>query len=141
LYLMQEGFVQLANLRCVVLDEVDILFGEEGFEQVLHQLITIAPVATQYLFVTATLPLDIYNKVVETFPDCEVIMGPGVHRTSSRLEEILVDCSGDDNEEKNPETAFSNKKSALVKIVEESPVRKTIIFCNKVAHLPNMIMD
>ena len=55
--------------------------------------------------------------------------------------QILVDCSGDDNEEKNPETAFSNKKSALVKIVEESPVCKTIIFCNKVAHLPNMIMD
>jgi hypothetical protein len=72
----------------VVLDEVDILFGEEGFEQVLHQLITVAPMATQYLFVTATLPLDIYNKVVETFPDCEVIMGPGVHRTSSRLEEV-----------------------------------------------------
>ncbi|TKV98691.1 hypothetical protein SEVIR_9G576500v4 [Setaria viridis] len=132
LYLLQEGFVQLSSLRCVVLDEVDILFGEEGFEQVLHQLITVAPVTTQYLFVTATLPLDIYNKVVETFPDCEVIMGPGVHRTSSRLEEILVDCSGDDNEEKNPETAFSNKKSALVKILEESPVRKTIIFCNKI---------
>jgi ATP-dependent RNA helicase DDX18/HAS1 len=46
--------------------------------------------------------------------------------------QILVDCSGDDNEEKNPETAFSNKRSALAKIVEESPVRKTIIFCNKV---------
>ncbi|XP_006649246.1 DEAD-box ATP-dependent RNA helicase 50 [Oryza brachyantha] len=132
LYLLQECFVQLNNLRCVVLDEVDILYGEESFEQVLHQLITVAPLTTQYLFVTATLPLDIYNKVVETFPDCELIMGPGVHRTSSRLEEILVDCSGDDNEEKNPETAFSNKKSALVKIIEESPVRKTIIFCNKI---------
>lgn len=46
--------------------------------------------------------------------------------------QILVDCSGDDNEEKNPETAFSNKKSALVKIIEGSPVHKTIIFCNKV---------
>jgi hypothetical protein len=55
--------------------------------------------------------------------------------------QILVDCSGDDNEERNPETAFSNKKSALVKIVEESPVRKTIIFCNKVAPLPNILMD
>uniref|UniRef100_A0A0D9VNG2 DEAD-box ATP-dependent RNA helicase 50 n=1 Tax=Leersia perrieri TaxID=77586 RepID=A0A0D9VNG2_9ORYZ len=132
LYLLQEGFVQINNLRCVVLDEVDILYGEESFEQVLHQLITVAPVTTQYLFVTATLPLDIYNKVVETFPDCELIMGPGVHRTSSRLEEILVDCSGDDNEEKNPETAFSNKKSSLIKIIEESPVRKTIIFCNKI---------
>jgi ATP-dependent RNA helicase DDX18/HAS1 len=48
-----------------------------------------------------------------------------------------VDCSGDDNEEKNPETAFSNKKSALLKIIEESPVRKTIIFCNKV--VPSLI--
>ena len=55
--------------------------------------------------------------------------------------QILVDCSGDDNEEKNPETAFLNKKSALVKIVEESPVCKTIIFCNKVAPVPNMFMD
>ncbi|PWZ57183.1 DEAD-box ATP-dependent RNA helicase 50 [Zea mays] len=104
LYLLQEGFVQLANLRSVVLDEVDILFGEEGFEQVLHQLITVALVTTQYIFVIATLPLDIYNKVVETFPDCEVIMGPGVHRTSSHLEEII----------------------------EESPVRKTIVFYNKI---------
>lgn len=75
-------------MNSVVLDEVDILYGEESFDQVLHQLITVAPLTTQYLFVTATLPLDIYNKVVETFPDCELIMGPGVHRTSSRLEEV-----------------------------------------------------
>jgi hypothetical protein len=46
--------------------------------------------------------------------------------------QILVDCSGNDNDEKNPETAFSNKRTALLKIIEESPVRKTIVFCNKV---------
>lgn len=51
--------------------------------------------------------------------------------------QILVDCSGDDNEEKNPETAFSNKKTTLLKIIEESPVRKTIVFCNKVSPFPN----
>lgn len=45
---------------------------------------------------------------------------------------MLVDCSGDANEEKNPETAFTNKKNALLKLVQESPVRKTIVFCNKV---------
>ena len=50
--------------------------------------------------------------------------------------QILVDCSGDDNDEKNPETAFSNKKTSLLKIIEESPVRKTIVFCNKVVPLP-----
>ncbi|WOL03222.1 DEAD-box ATP-dependent RNA helicase 50 [Canna indica] len=132
MYLLQEGFLQLTNLRCIVLDEVDILFRDEGFEQVLDGLITTAPMSAQYLFVTATLPVDIYNKVVEIFPDLQVIMGPGMHRTSSGLEEVLVDCSGADGEEKNPDTAFLNKKSALLQLLEESPVSKTIIFCNKI---------
>jgi ATP-dependent RNA helicase DDX18/HAS1 len=52
--------------------------------------------------------------------------------------QILVDCSGNDSEEKNPETAFTNKKTGLVRIVEEYPVRKTIIFCNKVVSLPSV---
>ncbi|XP_064999702.1 DEAD-box ATP-dependent RNA helicase 50-like [Musa acuminata AAA Group] len=131
MYLLQEGFLQLTNLRCVVLDEVDILFRDDGFEHVLESFISSAPVSAQYLFVTATLPVDIYNKVVEIFPDSEVIMGPGMHRTSSGLEEVLVDCSGADGEEKNPDTAFQNKKSALLQLLE-LPVPKTIVFCNKI---------
>ncbi|KAF6133966.1 hypothetical protein GIB67_040730 [Kingdonia uniflora] len=132
LFLLKEGFLQLTNLKCAVLDEIDILFGDEDFDQVLESLVNSAPVTTQYLFVTATLPVDIYNKLVEAFPDCEVIMGPGMHRTSYGLEEVLVDCSGDDRVEKTPESAFLNKKSALLKLSEESPVSKTIIFCNKI---------
>ncbi|XP_078436312.1 DEA(D/H)-box RNA helicase family protein [Wolffia australiana] len=132
IYLLREGFLKLSNLRCAVLDEVDILFGDETFEQCLRTLISSAPVMMQYLFITATLPSDIYNKLVEEFPDCMVITGPGAHRTSYGLEEILVDCSGKDGEEKNPETAFSNKKSALLQLVEQSPVPKTVIFCNKI---------
>ncbi|KAF5191421.1 Dead-box atp-dependent rna helicase [Thalictrum thalictroides] len=132
LYLLKEGFLQLTNLRCAVLDEVDILYGDEDFEQVLQSLVNSAPVTIQYLFVTATLPVDIYNKLVEVFPDCEVIMGPGMHRTSLGLEEVLVDCSGHDDMEKTPETAFVNKKTALLQLAEESPVPKTIIFCNKI---------
>ncbi|KAL9260152.1 DEAD-box ATP-dependent RNA helicase 50-like protein [Drosera capensis] len=123
LHLIKEG---------VVLDEVDILYSDEGFELALQSLTTSAMVSTQYLFVTATLPLDVYYKLVEVFPDVEVIMGPGVHRTSSALEEVLVDCSGDEGAEKSPETAFTNKKTALLKIAEESPVPKSIVFCNKI---------
>ncbi|MCL7052154.1 hypothetical protein MKW94_004412 [Papaver nudicaule] len=132
LYLLNEGFLQLTNLKCAVLDEVDILFADEDFQQVLHSFLNFAPVTTQYLFVTATLPVEIYNKLVESFPDAEVIMGPGIHRTSSRLEEVLVDCSGDDRMEKTPETAFENKKSALLRLLEGKPVFRTIIFCNKI---------
>ncbi|KAI3835431.1 hypothetical protein MKX03_034521 [Papaver bracteatum] len=132
LYLLKEGFLQLTNLKCAVLDEVDILFADEDFQQVLHSFLNFAPVTTQYLFVTATLPVEIYNKLVESFPDAEVIMGPGIHRTSSRLEEVLVDCSGDDRMEKTPETAFENKKSALLRLLEGNLVFRTIIFCNKI---------
>lgn len=70
------------------MDEVDILFNDEDFEGALRTLMKSAPVNTQYLFVTATLPVDIYNTLVENFPDCEVIMGPGVHRISPFLEEV-----------------------------------------------------
>ncbi|KAF3517149.1 hypothetical protein DY000_02063967 [Brassica cretica] len=48
------------------------------------------------------------------------------------LHGVLVDCSGDDNAEKTPETAFQNKKAALLQIIEENLVAKTIIFCNKI---------
>ncbi|XP_074363758.1 DEAD-box ATP-dependent RNA helicase 50 isoform X2 [Apium graveolens] len=131
-YLVKEGFLQLTNLTCAVLDEVDILYSSEDFEPALQILINSSPYTTQYLFVTATLPVNIYNKLVEVFPDCEAIMGPGMHRTSPGLEEILVDCSGDDGAEKTPETAFFNKKTALLRLVEERQVAKTIIFCNKI---------
>ncbi|XP_022867271.1 DEAD-box ATP-dependent RNA helicase 50 [Olea europaea var. sylvestris] len=132
MFLVKEGFLHLTNLKCAVLDEVDILFNDEDFELALQSLVNSAPVTMQYLFVTATLPVEIYNKLVETFPDCEVIMGPGMHRTSPGLEEILIDCSGDENSEKTPDTAFLNKKNALLRLVEESPVTKTIVFCNKI---------
>nr|GMD80348.1 DEAD-box ATP-dependent RNA helicase 50 [Ipomoea batatas] len=115
-----------------VLDEVDILFKDEDFETALQCLVTSSPVTAQFLFVTATLPVDIYNKLVENFPDCELITGPGMHRTSTGLEEVLVDCSGEEGSEKTPDTAFLNKKNALLQLVEESPVPKTIVFCNKI---------
>ncbi|KAB5537336.1 hypothetical protein DKX38_014869 [Salix brachista] len=132
MFLIKEGFLKLQNLKCAVLDEVDILFNDENFDASLQGLINSSPVTTQYLFVTATLPVAVCNKLIEVFPDCEVIMGPAVHRTSARLEEILVDCSGENDTEKTPETAFLNKKSALLQLVEQSPVSKTIIFCNKI---------
>ena len=48
--------------------------------------------------------------------------------------QLLVDCSGDDVQEKSPDTAFHNKKSALLQLVKEVPVPKTIVFCNKVSY-------
>lgn len=46
--------------------------------------------------------------------------------------QILVDCSGEDGQEKTPDTAFLNKKAALLQLAGERPVPRTIVFCNKV---------
>ncbi|KAL6536948.1 DEAD-box ATP-dependent RNA helicase 50 [Orobanche hederae] len=132
MFLVNAGFLKLTNLKSAILDEVDILYKDDDFELALQTLVSSAPATAQYLFVTATLPVEIYNKLVEVFPDCEVIMGPGMHRTSPRLEEILINCSGDEKTERTPDTAFLNKKNALLQLVEGSPVRKTIVFCNKI---------
>ncbi|CAN1336843.1 DEAD-box ATP-dependent RNA helicase 50 [Linum perenne] len=132
LFLIKQGVLKLEDLRCAVLDEIDILFKDDDFEAALQLLINSSPITAQYLFVTATLPVDVYNKLVQMFPDCTMIMGPSMHRTSVGLEEVLVDCSGDIGAEKTPETAFENKKSALLQLVEQNPVSKTIIFCNKI---------
>ncbi|CAL9114910.1 unnamed protein product, partial [Musa textilis] len=44
---------------------------------------------------------------------------------------VLVECSGADGEEKNPDTALQNKKYVLLQLLEELRVPKTIVFCNK----------
>lgn len=82
--------MNLYFLFSTVLDEVDILYGDEDFEATLQILMNSSPFTTQYLFVTATLPVNIYNKLVEVFPDCEVVMGPGMHRTCPGLEEVNI---------------------------------------------------
>ncbi|KAH0875944.1 hypothetical protein HID58_073306 [Brassica napus] len=63
--------------------------------------------------------------------EAEEAVASGRHRLS-KFSAVLVDCSGDDNAEKTPETAFQNKKVALLQIIEENLVAKTIIFCNKI---------
>ncbi|XP_039163594.1 DEAD-box ATP-dependent RNA helicase 50-like [Eucalyptus grandis] len=115
----------------IFLDEVDILCNDEEFEAAFQCIINSSPVTTQYLFGTVTLLVDIYNKIVEIPPDCEVIMRPGIHWTSPHLAEFLIDCSREEDSEKTPDTAFLNKKSAFIQLAEESLVTKGIVFCNR----------
>ncbi|EEF44549.1 hypothetical protein RCOM_1176990 [Ricinus communis] len=94
-----------------------------------------SPVRTQYLFVTATIPVGVYNKLIENFPDCPVVMGPGMHGTRATLQEFIVDCSLEIGADRTPETTFLNTKFALLQVVEQRPVLKLIAFCNKILPL------
>lgn len=129
---LQSGTLQLNNLKCVVLDEVDILYDDEEFLEVLQTVEQAAAKHVQYVHVTATLPVDIHDSLLSRYPDSVPLMGPSLHRTAVGLQEILVDCSGAEGEEKTPEAAFVSKRTALLQLVDERPVSKTIVFCNKI---------
>ncbi|CAM6102195.1 unnamed protein product [Calypogeia fissa] len=129
---LDAGNIHFDNLKSVVLDEVDILFDDEEFSKALQTINKAASIKVQYIHVTATLPVDIHDDLLERYPDCLSLMGPSLHRTATGLQEVLVDCSGGEQDDKTPESAFANKRNALLQLVEERPVAKTIIFCNKV---------
>ncbi|KAH7293975.1 hypothetical protein KP509_28G050700 [Ceratopteris richardii] len=130
LQLLNSGSMVLDNLKSVVLDEVDVLFDDPEFAETLERIEKMVALKTQYIHVTATLPVDVCDNILEKHPNSVPLMGPGLHCTAAGLQEILVDCSGEG--EKNPETAYENKKEALRQLIEQQPVSKTIIFCNKI---------
>ncbi|MCO5595045.1 hypothetical protein L7F22_049082 [Adiantum nelumboides] len=130
LQLLDAGSLGLDNLRSIVFDEVDILFDDPEFSKTLEKIESLAPIKTQYIHVTATLPVDICDNILEKHPASVPIMGPGLHCTAAGLQEVLVDCSGEG--EKTQETAYENKKRVLLQLVEQQPVPKTIVFCNKI---------
>ncbi|KAG0629271.1 hypothetical protein M758_1G090200 [Ceratodon purpureus] len=129
---LEKGSLKLDNLKTVVLDEVDILYDDQEFTEVLQTLDQAASQRVQYVHVTATLPLDIHDSLLTRYPDAIPLMGPTLHRTAVGLQEVLVDCSGTEGEEKTPEKAFLSKKAALLQLVDQRPVSKTIVFCNKI---------
>ncbi|KAF8039395.1 hypothetical protein BT93_B1814 [Corymbia citriodora subsp. variegata] len=53
IFLIKEGSLELKDLRCMILDEVDILCNDE-LEAAFQSIIDSSPVARRYLFVTAT---------------------------------------------------------------------------------------
>ncbi|KAG6546128.1 hypothetical protein Mapa_012162 [Marchantia paleacea] len=129
---LEAGNIQFDHLKSVVFDEVDILFDDEDFSQALQTINKAASIKVQYVHVTATLPVDVHDDLLERYPDCLSVMGPSLHRTAPGLQEILVDCSGGETDEKTPESAFVNKRTALLQLVNDKPVSKTIVFCNKI---------
>jgi hypothetical protein len=71
-----------------VVDEVDVLFDDDDFGEFLRPLRESAPPLAQYIFVTATLPLDVHERLLSEFPFATSVLGPNLHTTSSGLREV-----------------------------------------------------
>jgi len=129
LALLKRKEISLGLMQTIVLDEADILFMDQSFP--LPEIGQECPQATQFVFTTATLPDVVVNQIMREFPETVKLAGPGLHRIAPNVEETLIDCSGPPNQERNPETAFENKRLALLRALE-IPAERTIVFCNSI---------
>ena len=128
---MTKGEIFLNQVKTTVLDEADVLFMDQSFP--LEPIGSACPSDTQFVFVTATLPAVVTEQIMSEFTDVQLLSGPGLHRISPMVEEVLIDCSGAAAQEKNPETAFENKRLALLRSLEQTTAERTIVFCNTIS--------
>jgi len=103
--LLSKNVISLHDIKSIVLDEVDILFLDETFD--LATVGKDAPAETQFVFVTATLPVEVAQQVTAEFPGIKKVIGPGLHKVSPNLEQVIIDCSGPEEEKKKRRNRFS----------------------------------
>jgi len=131
LALIKRKEVSLERLETIILDEADVLFMDQSFP--LPEIGQVCPESTQFIFTTATLPANVEQQITAEFPNVLRLLGPGLHRIAPNIEETLIDCSGPQGQERTPETAFENKRLALLKALERYPdAERTLIFCNSI---------
>jgi ATP-dependent RNA helicase DDX18/HAS1 len=129
-YLLEENKVLLGEMQALVLDEVDVMFLDDSFD--LAVIGGAAPAHTQFLFVTATLPVPVADQIAREFPGVKKLWGPGLHKIAPQVEEVLVDCSGPWEEERNEETGFVRKRDMLVQNLLKHPAPRSLVFCNSI---------
>ena len=79
-----------------MLDEADILCDDESFEAVMDRIrssmsetSTSGPISNrQVIHVTATLPTEVHNRLLDQYPSAASLMGPSLHRVAAGLEEV-----------------------------------------------------
>jgi len=128
---LQAKTLDLSCCKAIVLDEVDVLLGDQAaFNPQIEPLRDAAPSNLKFVLVTATLPQHTLSLVRQGFPDISLAMGPGLHRTASGLEEELIDCSG--GEEISLEAGTQRKLNTLGTVLSRKNADRVLIFCNKI---------
>jgi ATP-dependent RNA helicase DDX18/HAS1 len=128
--------LSFAQLKSVVFDEVDVLFGDTSFQP---QLQTIGAAITsdqvQYVFATATLPDVVMDTIQQEFGPVQLIRGPGLHRLAPTVQTKLVDVSIPAGSSSSDAAAlgFDLKAQALLTALRSTKCPRTLVFCNTVA--------
>jgi superfamily II DNA/RNA helicase len=145
--LLQRNEIDLQSLQVLILDEADSLLRDETFAM---QPIGIAcGTSTQFIFASATLPDDIIQLIQHEFPKVKLVSGPGLHRISPNIQEILIDCTGWNPSKSKfsstvprqlPSSAriLARKEHELRRALQQYPSERTLIFCNTIEQCRNV---
>ena len=110
---LEEGSFSLALTSRVVLDEADLLFEDEDFEETWLALREALPDTASTAFVTATLPAWLIQRVQEELPLVKILKGNSLHRTGAGVQETIVDCSAGERVRGDGDAGFRLKGAAL----------------------------
>ena len=134
--LLRSKAIDLSQLQSLVLDEIDVLLLDETFGPQLQTVGVRAPQKTQFVFVTATLPDSVVQKVKEEFGSSDqlkIIKGPGLHRVAPTVKEDLIDVSVPNTvSNRDQEACFTLKSQALLSALRQHRTTQTLVFCNTV---------
>lgn len=134
--LIKSKAIDTSKVNSIVLDEVDVLLIDQTFGPQLRTLGSSGRLAenTQFVFVTATLPKLVIDKVIKEFgKNVELIKGPGLHRVAPTLKEELIDVSVPRYESnRNLQACLDIKTESLLQSIRNNRCARTLIFCNTV---------
>jgi ATP-dependent RNA helicase DDX18/HAS1 len=136
--LLRKKKIHFDHLQVMILDETDVLFADESFPlKSIGERCASASASTgrptQFLFTSATLPSEIMRQIEKEFgPELLTLNGPGLHRISPSVEEVILDCSGKRDQPQSLAAVLENKREALIKTLDENPSERTIVFCNTI---------
>ena len=129
---LEEGSFSLALTSRVVLDEADLLFEDEDFEETWLALREALPDTASTAFVTATLPAWLIQRVQEELPLVKILKGNSLHRTGAGVQETIVDCSAGERVRGDGDAGFRLKGAALSQQLRDHPTPRTLVFCNTI---------
>ena len=130
---LEEGSFSLALTSHVVLDEADLLFEDEDFEDTWAALREALPDTASTAFVTATLPNWLVSRIQEELPLAKLLKGNNLHRTAAGVQETIVDCSAGERVRGDGDAGFRLKAAALAReLVDGQVADRILIFCNTI---------
>jgi len=127
----EQPSLQLGGLAHLVLDEADVLYGDDDFAAAWDELRGALPPRAAVAFVTATLTPAAQKAIEAQFPLVERRRGRGLHRTAQGVAEKLIDCSAGGSGAGGPD-GFELKMGALLSELQESREEHTLVFCNTI---------